>query len=277
MSNSICILVSVFFSSFFYQKTDIPFTFKQTKIILNNLKGVPFTKDENGGYYIEGFEIDTNGDFFFLGGDQAVIARYAGNKCIYRKSYKQLVPGQLSIQKNELVFFEFKFNRNSIAFLNKENGNLIKVNKLALNLNINSYNFLDSTLAFSCINKDAKSDTYEYDYYRGSLKKIEELYYLPISLQNEDGGEFIGKWNDNYVFLEYSDKSTLAVTLKDKKNNTKGRYYINEINLGKPIHGDSYAPSECVKLRNGILYLLYRQKEFATVTEIPLNSIFSNK
>ena len=66
------------------------FVKKQTLIPLSDVNGVPFKKDpELNDLIINGFEIDSKGNFYFLGGEKTVcLAVFAGNKQLYRKTYK---------------------------------------------------------------------------------------------------------------------------------------------------------------------------------------------
>jgi len=87
-------------------------------------KGVPFSKDHRGEYYIEGFDVDSNENLYFLGGEKATLASFSKyGKNIYRKSYLNLIPGQIHIVGKKLYFFEMgDRSLNTLVEIDKTNG-----------------------------------------------------------------------------------------------------------------------------------------------------------
>ena len=144
---TICLLSKLIAPTYLSQKTaDL---YKQIRIPLNIETGVPFSKDHEGEYYIEGFDIDELGNLYFLGGSVATLSVFSGNKNIIHKKYVQYTPGQMHVKNDLLYFFESKNNKNNLIILNKRNGVQIKTYKKILDKGFDSYRFLDSTILFS--------------------------------------------------------------------------------------------------------------------------------
>ena len=82
--------------------------YKQLRIPLNMQTGVPFVRDpEEDQYIIDGFDIDSNENFYFLAGKGAILACFSKDgKSLYRKSFPNLVPGQMHVLGNRIYFFE---------------------------------------------------------------------------------------------------------------------------------------------------------------------------
>ena len=244
----------VCFNSFFGFSQE--FVFKQTLIPLDNLNGVPFTKDKDlNDLLIDGFEVDNNGNFYFCGGEKtAVIAVFSGNKQIYRKRYNEFVPGKLYIYNNKLYTFNY-YDKNDLIVLNPIDGSFIKKYNHISSKNIGFYTFVDSSLITRTLK--TSDDLFEQYTLTGKyVKEVSNLYNLPSSIipVNDSNYELIGKWNDYFIFWDLirdnndsqiqkfwlinKEGEVLATKSLVNKNNIFGRVYIEN-------------PPEHRKVRNG--------------------------
>jgi len=249
---------------------------KQTLILLDNEKGVPFYKDKDlNDFVIDGFEIDNRGNFYFLSGDKLVrLAAFSGSKLIYSKTYKDLGVGtsQLYFYKNDLYTFD-RLPPNKLIVFNPINGQIkMKYENVVLK-NSNSYLFADSSLIVGFYN-NSKNIYEQYSLTDRHVKQVLNKYNLP-SFFNQDEAEFLGKWGDKFVFWEISGKNLDMQKFWTVNKDGKVVDVKNLPNDNK-IFGENYAenPPEDRKVRNGMLYVLGRRANQALVTEIPLQDLF---
>ena len=99
--------------------------YKQTTIPLNNVNGVPFFKDKIVDYCIEGFEVDEQGNFYFLAGEKTTLAVFSGAKLTYCNNYKEFKPNQIYILKNRLYILDDN-SENNLYVLDTSNGFIVK-------------------------------------------------------------------------------------------------------------------------------------------------------
>ncbi|HZY39190.1 MAG TPA: hypothetical protein VFE53_21185 [Mucilaginibacter sp.] len=252
---------------------------KQTLIPLSNVKGVPFYKDDEFGFIVDGFEIDEKNNFYFLGGDPTVnIAAFSGNKQLFRRTFNKSVPSsQILIYKKHI--YTFGEDNNNLYVLDISNGSLTKTYPPILNKHINSYKFVDSTIIV-----EVPIDTsFIYEQYSLSGKYIKRAsgpYDIPASVMPsrnpKDSFSLIGKWNNNYVFsgIEVKDLSVEKYLLV----NAEGKILATRIVPGNnSTFGENYYesfPTEHRKVRNGNLYVLGLKGNNALITEVPLASLF---
>ncbi len=252
---------------------------KQTLIPLDNIKGVPFYKDlEMNDLDIGGFEIDSNGNFYFLGGDKTIcLAAFSNNRPIYRKTFSKRRPESLYINNNSLYTFETGgFGVNNLVELKLSDGVIKNIYTHLISKNIASYTFADSSIVIGIQSAD-KDEFYQYNLKGKYIKQVVNQYnilsnILPPKIQQSDW-ELLGKWNDNYIFWNINPEST-----KNEKIcmvNKDGEVLATKL-LPANFSGDGYVsnPPEDRKVRNGSLFVLGRRGKYALITEVPLASLF---
>ncbi|BAU55987.1 hypothetical protein [Mucilaginibacter gotjawali] len=251
---------------------------KQTLIPLSNVNGVPFYKEQDmNDWVIDGFEIDNDGTFYFLGGDKVdCLAVFSGTKQIVRKTYKEWPGRQLYFYKNNLYTFGGeKKNQNLIKVLNPSTGLIIKTYCNIPDKHIDQYFFTDSSIIIGAMGDTAMW----YERYSLSGKfigKSPNEYGVPSFIIPENGKfsscEFLGKWNDNYVFWGNSDlNAPHQLYLVDNKGKILAKRIIPKGLTGKGYFEES---DEDRKVRNGSFFVLGRKGNDALITEIPLASFF---
>lgn len=254
---------------------------KQTLIPLNNVNGVPFYRDQElNDIGINGFEIDTNGYFYFFGGNTIpCFAVFNGNKQLFRKTYKELNSGsELHFYKNS--FYSFAFDRSGkfiFIKINMANGSLNTVDNPLISKKFIANTFIDSCIVLQVPGRVIDSNYYELYSISGLyLKKVKNEYNLNAGIVPERNAELLGTWNGNYVFYDLDDDSKhqkfwlvnkggkiLAIKSIINNDNLFGRGYAEE-------------PIEHRKVRNGNLYVLGRSRtgNNALITEVPLQTFF---
>jgi len=225
-------------------------------------------------FFIDGFEIDNNGNFYFLGGDKSIsLAVFSGSQLIYRARYKNISTGvgQLYFSRNVLYTFN-RLSPNKLFLINPINGVIIKAYENKVSEKINSYTFTGNNLIIQSLS-DSKII---YNQYTLTVKRIRQAvnkYNLLFNIPNDV--QFLGNWKDKFVFYMISgrnfEKQRFYVT--DKSGKILAQRILANDNL---IFGDGYAenPPEDRKVRNGNLYVLGRKSNFALITEIPLQNFF---
>lgn len=130
--------------------------FRQIALRLDLNGGVPYSHDDNE-YYLEGFEVDGEETLYFLGGDDAVISCFKGEKLLYSKKYSEFLPNHLYLYGDTLYVFDYKFGKNNLFVLNKLDGTIIDV-FLSITANkVNNYNFEDDGLILRVFNREEKT------------------------------------------------------------------------------------------------------------------------
>ena len=255
------------------------FTFKQVKIPLDNEKGVPFYKDKID-YYVDGFDVDEKGNFYFSGGNNSIIVCFTEDKLNYTKKFTEFKSNQIYIHNNYLYLFDNKYNKRNLFVLNKNNGTIIKkITKITKDV-INSYIFNDSSLIIetftetNSININENLKYYLYSLEGSYVKQVYNKYALPVILNPKNiSEEFLGCWNENYVYCEYDlDKKLYKFILKNKLGKILANQNIEEKYFGKRFCEN---PQEHRKLKNGIIYFIGRDKTVVVVTLLPLNILFN--
>jgi hypothetical protein len=251
---------------------------KQTLIPLSNVNGVPFYKDpELNDLGIDGFEIDSNGNFYFLGGDKITcLAVFSNNKPKYRKTYKGFHPTSLYIHDNSLYTFVLgNSGVNDLVNLNLTNGVVKKRYTHLTSKNIAFYTFADSSIVIETLSIDTAL-FYQYNLKGKYISQVLNQYnissnILPAKIQQSEW-ELLGKWNDNFIFWNTNPES------KDEKLcmvNKDGKVIANKT-LPAKFSGNGYVSnlSEDRKVRNGSLFVLGRKGKYALITEVPLQTFF---
>lgn len=250
-------------------------SYKQIRIPLNNVKGVPFSKDEQGSYYIDGFDIDDKGNFYFLGGEKATLSYFQDQRLIFSRKYSTIASGQIHWFNNGLFVFTNKNNENALFKLNASNGEIEKKYVKITQDNINSFSFQDSTLVLE-IFKGLKPEFALFDLKGQFVRRVKNPFNLPDCLTPQSVDiQFIGNWKGYYVFWEFDiDNNTYNFTLRNQKGDAEAAISINSNKVGKTF---SENPNEHKKIRNNTIYMLGREGNTAIVTALPLKELFPNK
>lgn len=258
---------------------------KQILIPLDNQKGVPFEiGNEIKDYYIEGFEIDDKGDFYFLGGSSTIcLTKFTGNKLIYRHSFSKnnTIGSQLFFRRDTLYTYNSAVPHTT-SLINSTNGQLIKNYKSKYKEDINSFQFLTDGIVVESYGK-SPVHYYLYNLKGDKMKEVLNKYNLPFmepsSLAPWPTSQFIGMWNDKFVFYSRRIDS----------NGIRDGFFTTD-STGKILQqkvivdylstfGQTFAesPPEFRKIRNNNLYVLGRKGKLAVITEIPLKTFFNSQ
>lgn len=260
-------------------------TYKQTRIPLNNSTGVPFSKPENGmDYSIGGFDIDEKGKYYFSGGEGPfVIAIFDGAKLIFRKQYREFGNDNLYLYGHNLYMFDNRYSPlthdivNSLFVLDKSNCTVIGKYKQIVKKSFNSYKFVDGFLIIDTIAaKTGITKTVHLKFnLRGQfIKEVNNEYDLPANFLNGHG-QFLGKWNDSYLFCNCDlEQKGCKFYLLNRFGTVIGQKSIPDKQFGQVYYED---PEENRKLRNGTIFVLGREGKSAIITELPVKEIFNIK
>lgn len=261
--------------------------FEKVLIGLDNEKGVPYGFDEDiYGYIIEGFDVDEQGKYYFLAGDNpSVLTCFSGNKEIFRKSYVQFMGNAIHAFKDRLLIFDYKYNANNLYVLAKNDGIILKSYQRIIENAVNNYHFLDSSLVIRAFNLeqqiilDTELAYLEYDFEGGMIGAAENLYKLPGNINTiAIYKEFMGYWRDRLVFFEYDapdlDNLFFIFSLEDKNGKVLGKKIYNSDIFGESIYGLQGYPQEHRKLKNDNIYILAREDRNAVITILPLTKLF---
>ena len=255
------------------------FTYKQVKIPLNNDNGVPFYKDELA-YYIDGFDIDKNGNFYFLAGENAILACFTGENLKFRKTFTEFESNQIYLLDDKIYLFDDMFNKNNLFCLDRNNGNIISRNQNILKNSVNSFLFRDTSLIMEIFNNQKSIDmSTELGIVLFSLtgkfiKQVNNVYNLPSNLNPKSYDvQYLGQWNDDYVYWDYDlDNRLYKFILRNKKGEIIATQNIDKKVFGKSFYGN---PIEHKKLRNGSIYILGHDEKEVIITELPLKELFN--
>ena len=264
--------------------------YKQIRIPLDIKNGVPFSKDiQGGGYYTEGFDIDSNGNYYFLGGRNATLACFSKYGApIFRKTYLNLAPAQICIVGGKLFFFEIgQKGLNTLVEIDKSNGLFIdKYSKtIATALkefgckSIRYYSYGDSSLGIICADSQNEDDTKALCFsFKGKLLSNCNTS-VSAAVQNDKSYGYLGKLGDKYVVGKFDDDGKkYDLSLRDSLNATIADAFLERKFLGEALPGDiQYILPEHIRVRYNKLYTLYRDKNMAVITEVDLANIFHIK
>jgi hypothetical protein len=256
--------------------------YKQVRIPLNNKDGVPFYKDEMA-FYVEGFEVDKEGGFYFCGGDTTTIVCYSKNVLKFRKTYTEFVNNQLYILNDKLYLFDNMSDRNNLFVLDKTSGKILTVYSHIINNKVNSYLFMDSSLVLMVFDNKKKIDMgtevgyVEYTLSGKLIKEVGNSCNLPKVIFPKEvelkGTQYLGKWNNGFVFWDWDiDKDLYMFILRNNKGELVATENIDEKVFGKSFYGN---PVEHKKLRNGSIFILGHDEKDAIITELPLKELFN--
>lgn len=259
--------------------------YNQIRIPLGMQNGVPFSRDHQGQYSIQGFEIDINGNVYFLGGKNVTLACFTKDgKSIFRKAYPHLVAGEMTIVGGSLFVFETGTESlNTIVEIDKTNGSIIKEYPKTITKaletrgyqQIDYYEFKDSMLRISYIDSEGidKTKMICFDLHGKLLPDCKE--HASVAIAKEDF-EHLGKFGDDYVLGKFiDDGKKYLVSLRDPSDKTLSDTSIDTKYLSDPFCGaQACMPPDHRKVRNNKLYFLNRDENMAEITVIDLATFF---
>lgn len=260
--------------------------YKQIHIPLDMQSGVPFSKDHRGEYHIEGFDVDSNENFYFLAGRKATLACIAKTgKTVYRRTFLNHVPGQTYISGGKFYFFEIgDESLNTIVEVDKTNGSVVREYSKTIAKTLQSrgytqidyYEFQDSMLKITYIDSEGIDKTKRICFNLKGEVLSDCNAHSSNAIEMERGFRNLGRLGNDYVLGKYGDDGErYLLSLRDSSNRSLSDTFINRNYLGDPLCGDLLCmPPEHRKLRNNKLYMLNRDKNMAEITVIDLAAIF---
>lgn len=255
--------------------------YKQIRIPLDMNKGVPVTID-NIDFYIDGFEIDEEGNFYFLDGEPATLVCFSETTQIYRKEYKEFKSSTIYILHNKLYIFDYKYEKNNLFVLNKTDGAVeSSYNKIIKN-RVNSFLFRDTCLVMEVfdnkknIDMTTKMGFVIFDLKGKYIKQANNRYNIPNALYPQEfennTTEFMGLWGSSFLYWDYNvDTRQYIFTVRDKAGKILSSKNIDEKVFGESFYGN---PSEHRRLRNGNVYVLGHDNRNAIITILSLTDLF---
>ncbi|MES2377294.1 MAG: hypothetical protein V4553_11975 [Bacteroidota bacterium] len=248
---------------------------KQTHIPLDNTSGIPFSKQQRD-VFVDGFEIDKFGNYYFLGGNtiSTWLVKFNGTKSIYRKKQGVNIGQKLYIHNDKVYTFNYLRNTLSVSGMD---GEQISTYKKITPQRINSFRFIDSTLIVDNNDKvDISLTNYQLYTLTGQKNGITfNAYNIPEDIvKNKDirNSVYLGKWNGKYLFWTVDDKR-----LDFEKYflvNNKGAIEKTKSLNSKPFgHGfEDY--EEFKKLRNGVIYIFGYKGKGGIITQLSVTEMF---
>ena len=259
--------------------------YNRIRIPLGMQTGVPYSKDHEGEYHIVGFDIDSIGNIYFLGGKIVTLAYFdKTGKNIFRKTLPTLVPGEMAIVGGSLFTFEmgnqFLY---TIVELDRKNGAIIgqypevkKTLEARGCVQIDYYKIRDSMLKISYIDSEGieKTKLVCFDLHGKLLPDCKAPGSAAIA--KEEDFEHLGKFGDNYVLGKFVDEGKrYLISLRDPSDKTLSNGYIETKYLGDPFCGAlTCMPPDHRKVRNNKFYWLNREDNMAAITVIDLATFF---
>jgi hypothetical protein len=255
--------------------------YKQVRIPLDNQKGVPYYYSEEFDYSIEGFEVDKQGNFYFLGGEKATLSCFKGNSPIFRKTYTEFMSNQIYAFNDKLYVFDDNYNKNNLFVLDKANGEILNKYPNIIKNSVNSYLFRDTSLIMEVFDNKKKIDmSTQLGFALFSLtgkfiKQVNNAYNFPVNLSPKapEWGQFLGQWKNDFVFWNYDYKNKqYKFSLKSIEGKIITTQGIDEELFGKSFYEN---PLEHKKLRNDTIYMLGYESKNAVITKLPLKELFN--
>lgn len=280
----------IFFSlcSYLQTRTRKSNSYNQIRIPLDNQKGVPFRIIYNDQYLVQGFDIDSNGNYYFLGGEKATLACYSKDgKSICRKTYPGRVPSQTYILGEKLYFLEIGANDlYTLVEINRMDGSINHIYSKTIKsvitsygcLQVSSYDFRNSILHITCLdsqgNEKANAKCFNL---KGTLLPDCSQYALSsAAIENETNYMYLGRFDNNYVLGKFNDDGKrYDLSLRDSSNAVIADTFIVRTVLKETIIGDEgFMLPEHIRIKNNKLYTLHRDNNLAVVTSMDLAIMF---
>ena len=269
--------------------------YKQIRIPLNMQTGIPFVRDaEEDQYIIDGFEVDSNENFYFLAGQAATLVCFSKDgKNLYRRFFPNFAPGEMHISGSKIYFFEIGLKSlNTLVEIDKSNGMFVQQYPKMITKVLKSYGyqqidgyqfdeFRDSILHITYIDSGGieKRKTICFNLKAELIPNCADHLANSPAVYSESQYELLGKWGNDYVLGRFDDDNNdkYDLSLIDSANKEIAKSFVDRRYLGKPMCGEYCMPKEHRKVRNGKLYMLNRDKNMAAITEIDLATIFQIK
>ncbi|MBD2767446.1 hypothetical protein IC235_06025 [Hymenobacter sp. BT664] len=252
---------------------------KSYKMPFDNKSGVPYFKDPEIGYSVDGFEVDSKGVLYFLANNydskKSNLVAFKGGSRIYSKYYPFNL-ARLSLCDKGLYSADFLAKAHSLYKFNKDNGLLLARFSINNKYRDNAFIFANCFLIVESIRSegaDIESTYYRYDLSGKLVNKPTNAYGLENSpnLDNPDdsGADFLGYYNDRQVYINYDlDNNLYDVFLFSNGGANRNKYTIGPIK-GKPL----MRVDEFIKLRNNSIFFLTELKNDALLTEVPIATL----
>jgi hypothetical protein len=245
---------------------------RQIRIPLDVHNGVPFRPITEGeGPTVDGFDVDSNENFYFAGGNKAILACFSKyGKPIYRRSFLNNYPGPIHIVGNKLYLFEtWNAALNTLIEFDKINGTIIRKFPNAITnalesrgyKSIDDYQFSDSTFAISYTDSEGidKPKRICFSLKGELLSDCRRYTSIITAIENKDSCEFLGKLGSDYVFGKFDGEGKVYnLSLRDGTDAIISNAFVEWKYLGEPLCGFYCMPSEHRKVRNNKLSLASR-------------------
>jgi hypothetical protein len=254
-------------------------------------KGKPFSKD-NLSYYLPGFEVDTNGDYFFLSGDKkTVLIMYNDSNELKRYSFSEFRPSRLYLFGDSIIVFDRQYDSNSLFIIDKKNGSIINKKKDVIKTRVNSYSFyLDRIILEIFDNKVSSIAKPEFRYlevdFNGNIMgEIPHDYGMLLSKmtppfhmsESWDSPRFLGFWREKMVFKIFDIETYNTVFLLYDPNSKESIFRQISQNHLFQFGQLFYDPwDELVKLRNETIYMVGHDTSNLIIVKISMSDLFDS-
>ncbi len=258
---------------------------KQIRISMNDINGGMFFNENNDDFYINGFAVDSLENFFFCGGKEVhYISCFSKDKKQFSEKLSFLSFGPMFLKDGCLYFYTVNNGDNIL----KEYA--IKSTSISLTRDIeimsvkkmNSIFFTDTAFIIELLEVEKisgmvhlKSKYQLFDLSCQYQCDVENLYNLPQSVFKEDGTQFIGMYQQYYVFYSVLDSSTCKIFMRNQQGDIVASQNLPLELLGTMLNS-SYTgnPEEHKKISNGNLYILGNKQKDLVITIFPLKDLF---
>lgn len=285
----IFVSISLFFASFMHvscsQELHVN---KDTIPISKGSNGIPIYMEEDT-YYLEGFEVDLNGDYYFMTGtpENAILVKFNSKNELFRKQYKEFHPSRIHITNDSIILFDYYFERNNLFILNKENGEIKYHRNNILTNRVNSFAYLDDRIILEIFNDQPVIDiNTELGYiemnFSGNIIGSSDHEYgllggmsnMPFKINNPELNIpwSLGIWKDCLLFF-YIDFVTFdyVFVLYNPNLQSTYSYTLSENFFDKQFYDPWH---ELLKLRNGIIYAVGHRNNNIIISKLKMDEMF---
>lgn len=262
--------------------------YDQTRIPLSNSTGVPYLPDRLGPL-VGGFEVDSVGDYYFMGGPSIIEATLVkmdkNGKSIFRHTYPGLCPNQIHLDKGRIYFFDNYRQKNTMYVLNANTGSIIGRYPFHLRNTVNDiFWFTDSTVTLwvwdygKPISVHTPMGHVKFSIKGKYLGQVKNEYDLPAKLYQDPENNtswYLGSSEDTLIFVQPELTNNLKMKYKFWLEDTSGQVLDTAI-IGGAVLGSQFdeAPEEHWKLRNHMIYVLMQEGKDALITRINPEKLF---
>jgi len=228
------LIISLFFTisiraqeypdSGFTNKAESKIINKQIRIPLNNSSGIPYCLWK-GIYIIDGFEVDSAGNFYFIANSNNIVnilndstttlAVFTGSKLKYRKIFNKHLTNDIIISANRIYLLDNSLymrgkDRNDFYELDAKNGKILKKYPHIFNSRIHNYEYFDSLIVLSVYDTIEPIQYYELLNFKGEvIGKAPNQNQFNIAdslslkrLKTFDDWVYLGRWNGLLVLWD---------------------------------------------------------------------------